>query len=112
MKKWPTFAKRQEAVWKFVECCFGVLQARFAIIRNPCHQWSMEVIKDIMFTCCILHNMIMEDEEDVEGLEDIIPELQGHAMPFQRGLTFDDLLTSPIEIENIDAHYGLRSNII
>jgi hypothetical protein len=70
------------------------------------------VIKDIMFTCCIFHNMIVKDEKDVEGLEDIIPEFQGDAMPFQRGLTFDDLLTSTIEIENIDAHYGLRGDII
>jgi hypothetical protein len=102
------FAKRQEAVQKDVERCFGVFQARFPIICNSCRQWSMEVIKDIIFTCCILHNMIVEDEEDVEGLEDIIPELQGHAMPFQRGLTFDDLLTSTIEIENIDAHMDLE----
>jgi hypothetical protein len=72
----------------------------------------MEVINDIMFTCCILLNMIVKDEKDVEGLEDIMPELQGDAMPCQRGLTFDDLLTTTIEIENIDAHYGLRGDII
>jgi hypothetical protein len=107
------FAKRQEAVRKDVEYCSGIVQARFAIIRNSCCPWSMEVINDIMFTCCILHNMIVEDEKDVEGLEDFILQLQGDAaMPFQRGLTFDDLLTSTIEIENIDAHNGLRGDII
>jgi hypothetical protein len=30
------FAKRQEACRKDLERCFGVLQARFAIIQNPC----------------------------------------------------------------------------
>ena len=30
------FSQRQEVVRKDVEQCFGVLQARFAIIRNPC----------------------------------------------------------------------------
>jgi hypothetical protein len=38
------FSERQEAVRKDVERCYGVLQARFAIIRNPCRHWSMEVI--------------------------------------------------------------------
>jgi hypothetical protein len=32
----------------------------------------MEVINEIMFTYCILHNIIVEHEKDVEGLEDII----------------------------------------
>jgi hypothetical protein len=102
------FSERQEAVCKDVERCFGVLQARFAIIRNPCHHWSMEVISNIMFTCCILHNMILEDEEDVEGLEDIIPEFQVGVVPLERGLSFEDLLTSTTEIENSDTHFGLR----
>jgi hypothetical protein len=30
------FAKRQEACQKNVEQCFGILQAHFAIIQNPC----------------------------------------------------------------------------
>uniref|UniRef100_A0A0D3DGB4 DDE Tnp4 domain-containing protein n=1 Tax=Brassica oleracea var. oleracea TaxID=109376 RepID=A0A0D3DGB4_BRAOL len=53
---WPKavlFAQRQEAVRKDVERAFGVLQARFAIVKNP-----------IMRACIILHNMIVEDERD------------------------------------------------
>jgi hypothetical protein len=106
------FAERQEAVRKDVERCFGVLQARFAIIRNPCRHWSMAIISDIMFTCCILHNMILEDEENVEGLEDIIPELQADDVPMERGLTFQQLVSSTIEIENSDTHYALRGDLI
>jgi hypothetical protein len=56
------FSARQEAVRKDVERCFSVLQSRFAIVRNPSRHWSMEVINNIMHTCCILHNMIVEDE--------------------------------------------------
>jgi hypothetical protein len=58
------------------------------------------VIFDIMFTCCIFHNMILEDEQDVEGLEDIIGELESDAMPFQRSLTFNQMFTNTMELEN------------
>ncbi len=97
---------------KDVERCFGALQARFAIIRNPCRFWSMETISNIMFTCCILHNMILEDEEDIEGLDDIVGELQVGNVPLERGLSFEQLLTSTTEIADVDTHYGLRGDLI
>ncbi|XP_033143232.1 uncharacterized protein LOC103860167 [Brassica rapa] len=57
------FAKRQESARKDVERAFGVLQARFAIIKNPSKLWSKSKIAKIMRACIILHNMIVEDEE-------------------------------------------------
>ncbi|XP_018513873.2 uncharacterized protein LOC103865118 [Brassica rapa] len=58
------FAQRQEAVRKDVERAFGVLQARFAIIKNPALFWDKVKIGKIMRVCIILHNMIVEDERD------------------------------------------------
>ena len=98
------FASRQEVMRKNVERCFGVLQAQFAIIKNPYRFWSVDVIQDIMFTCCILHNMILDNERDVEGLEDLIPYLIDAAMSVERGLTFDNFVSSTIDIENSDTH--------
>jgi hypothetical protein len=107
------FSERQEAVRKDIERCFGMLQSRFAIVRNPSRHWTMEVINDIMHTCCILHNMIVEDEQNVEGLEDIIAELQGNeGIHVQRGLSFDELLAGTIDIHNVDKHYSLRWDLI
>jgi hypothetical protein len=106
------FASRQEAVRKDVERCFEVLQARFAIIKNPSRHWNVDFISNIMFTCCILHNMILEDEQDVEGLEDIIAELQQDAEPLNRGLSFQELLAGSIELENSDTYFNLRSDLI
>ena len=74
---------------KDVERCFGVLQARFAILQNPSRFWSMDVITNIMFACCIIHNMIIEDEAKIEGLEDIISKLRQNAVPLRRGLSFE-----------------------
>jgi hypothetical protein len=92
------FVKYQEAARKDVERCFGVLQARFAIVRNPASQWSMDFITDIMFSCCTLHNMILANEEGVHGLEDIIGDLQEDAIHVGRGLSFPDFLTYMGEI--------------
>uniref|UniRef100_A0A0D3EE55 DDE Tnp4 domain-containing protein n=1 Tax=Brassica oleracea var. oleracea TaxID=109376 RepID=A0A0D3EE55_BRAOL len=58
------FAKQQEAVRKDVERAFGVLQARFTIVKNPALLWDKIKIGKIMRACIILHNMIVEDERD------------------------------------------------
>ncbi|KAL0824513.1 hypothetical protein Bca101_048190 [Brassica carinata] len=56
------FAKRQESTRKDVERAFGVLQLRFAIVKNPALKWDKEKIGKVMRACVILHNMIVEDE--------------------------------------------------
>ncbi|KAF8398675.1 hypothetical protein HHK36_014530 [Tetracentron sinense] len=63
------FAAAQESARKDVERAFGVLQARFAIVRGPARFWKCETLKDIMKACIIMHNMIIEDEQDI-GVED------------------------------------------
>ncbi|XP_021756217.1 uncharacterized protein LOC110721390 [Chenopodium quinoa] len=56
------FADHQAAVRKDVERAFGVLQARFAIIRKPSLAYDEDILRDIMKACIIMHNMIVEDE--------------------------------------------------
>ncbi|KAM5573625.1 hypothetical protein ABKV19_013256 [Rosa sericea] len=59
------FSTKQEAYRKDVERAFGILQARFAIIRQPVRGWEQrESLSTIMLACIILHNMIVEDERD------------------------------------------------
>ncbi|XP_071687045.1 uncharacterized protein [Rutidosis leptorrhynchoides] len=55
------FKKFQEAARKDVERAFGVLQGRWAILKNPARPYSVNKIRRIMYTCVILHNMITED---------------------------------------------------
>ncbi|KAI5344222.1 hypothetical protein L3X38_012099 [Prunus dulcis] len=61
------FARYQEGYRKDVERCFGILQARWAIIRGATRLFDEEVLRSIMMTCIILHNMIVEDEYDYDA---------------------------------------------
>uniref|UniRef100_A0A0D3BY44 DDE Tnp4 domain-containing protein n=1 Tax=Brassica oleracea var. oleracea TaxID=109376 RepID=A0A0D3BY44_BRAOL len=56
--------KIQESTRKDVERAFGVLQARFAIVKNPAILWDKRQIGMVMRTCIILHNMIVENERN------------------------------------------------
>ncbi|XP_004971782.1 uncharacterized protein LOC101758964 [Setaria italica] len=58
------FATKQESACKDIERAFGFLQTRFAVIRGPTYGWDCSQINDIMVTCIIFHNMIVEDEQD------------------------------------------------
>ncbi|XP_026410196.1 protein ALP1-like [Papaver somniferum] len=56
------FTKMQEGARKDVERAFGILQAKWHIVRGPVEYWDEEDLKFIMLSCVILHNMIIEHE--------------------------------------------------
>ena len=47
---------------KDIERTFGVLQARFQILRNPARFHDARVLSEIVYACIIIHNMIVESE--------------------------------------------------
>ena len=49
-----------ESVRKDVECTFGILKARFRILRVGIECHSMEEVDSIFKASCILHNMILK----------------------------------------------------
>ncbi|CAN1323311.1 hypothetical protein LINPERPRIM_LOCUS32685 [Linum perenne] len=65
------FAKYQEAYRKDVERAFGILQERWAIVRGPSRLWDVQSLGEIMLTCIILHNMIVEEQRSVGGDDSI-----------------------------------------
>ena len=62
-RKTQRFAAVQEGARKDIERAFGVLQARWAVIRGLAYGWDREQLYDIMTACIIMHNMIVEDEK-------------------------------------------------
>jgi hypothetical protein len=104
------FTKMQSAARKDVERAFGVLQARWEIVKNPCRQYDLETITSIMMCCIILHNMIIHDEQG-QNLEPIFDQgIFGGGL--RRDLTFRDLNVGSRELENLHTHYSLRNDII
>lgn len=99
----------QESAWKDVERAFGVLQARFAIAQNPSRMWHMSHISDILMACVILHNMIMEDEQD-EDLEPIY--MPNPTLPVRRDLSFVGLVEGIQAVHDKSSHYALRNDLI
>jgi len=102
-QKYSLFAQTQEAVRKDVERAFGVLQARFAVVRNPSNIWDKEKIGNIMRACIILHNMIVEDERS-SGTEDNVHEFEER----EEVATFSVNMPSPI-VNTIDRRTSVRN---
>ena len=76
---------------------FGVLQSRFAIIRGLTRFWDAGKMKNIIYACIILHNMIVEDERDT----------------YQNNIDYDSVgnSTSTFEV-SLGAHPSIRSTYI
>ena len=110
------FAKAQEANRKDVERAFGVLQARFAIVRGPARFFHSETLQDIMKACVILHNMIIEDERDVNEAVELDYEQINDDPTIQLSRENTNTFTEFIEthqcIRDHKNHFQLQSDLI
>nr|GEV67763.1 hypothetical protein [Tanacetum cinerariifolium] len=57
------FKKRQEGTRKDVERTFGVLQGCWGIIQQPSRSYHVNTLRRVMYSCIILHNMILKDQK-------------------------------------------------
>ncbi|KAI3800084.1 hypothetical protein L1987_35392 [Smallanthus sonchifolius] len=56
------YKKAHEAARKDIERAFCLLKNKWHIIERPARSWSQIKIRNIMYACVILHNMILEDQ--------------------------------------------------
>jgi Plant transposon protein len=74
------YASAQEGAIKSVERVFGVLFARFHILYRPSRLWYKEDMAEVVVTCCIIHDTIIENSE-VQGGTRNIATLDDTALP-------------------------------
>ncbi|KAK1661815.1 hypothetical protein QYE76_049974 [Lolium multiflorum] len=99
-EKTRRFAKMQEACRKDVERGFGVLQARWAIVRHPARTWSLKTMHEVMTCCMIMHNMIVENERS-DGRNENHWEFQGELVaPLHGASSWQDYLHINVEVTN------------
>ncbi|XP_076892049.1 uncharacterized protein LOC143543668 [Bidens hawaiensis] len=55
------YKKKQELARKDIERAFGVLKKRWSIVRHPDRIQQMDKLRNVMYTCIMLRNMILED---------------------------------------------------
>jgi hypothetical protein len=73
------FNEKQQEYRKDVERTFGVLQAKYAIIKGPSRMWDPGDMKYIVQCVIILHNMGIKYERGMEQLE--IEDYEGASRP-------------------------------
>uniref|UniRef100_A0A0D3CQE2 DDE Tnp4 domain-containing protein n=1 Tax=Brassica oleracea var. oleracea TaxID=109376 RepID=A0A0D3CQE2_BRAOL len=111
------FAKKQESARKDVERAFGVLQSRFAIVKNPALLWDKEKIGKIMKTCVILHNMIVENERHGYAQINTSEFESGESNRSSRVIRRDsihvgDMLAMRREVRDPDKHARLKADLM
>lgn len=102
------------ATIKDVERAFGVLQSRFAIVARPARFWRKENLHDIMTTYIILHNMIIEDERDLNApiVDAIEAPTANVEMTVDDNTRFEQFLTRHRRIKDKDSHIAFRNALI
>jgi hypothetical protein len=111
-RKTQHFTTMQESARKDIERAFGVLQARWAVIRGPAYGWNRQAISDIMQACIIMHNMIVEDEGS-GALDTNFDEPGEHADP-RTGILAerDAFVRAHHKLRNREVHSQLQADLI
>ncbi len=51
---------------KAVERVFGMLKKRFRVLKLPLMGNNVDEIEDMLFSCCIMHNMSLKDKDRMD----------------------------------------------
>jgi len=112
------FSEHQAGARKDVECAFGILQSRFCIVRRLARLYEQGDLENIMLACIILHNMIIEDEKDIEddsfdlNEETTMSTVQPSTITQGHDPAMEEVLRRDTKIHDCEAHRQLQSDLI
>jgi hypothetical protein len=95
-----------------VEQAFGVLQSCFAIVWGPTQLWDEETLNAIMTTCIIMHNMIIDDEGNVDPYECFENDGNNMKPPHEHNVDFKEFIANYRKIRNQETHYQLQDDLV
>ena len=110
-RKQSVFTKAHESARKDIERVFGVLQARFAIVRGPARFWDKKTLENIMKCCVILHNMILKDERGL-NLPCFYDNVGTRVQQERNPCRVQAFLQAHREIEDANTHGQLRDDLV
>jgi len=108
------FTSKQSAHRKDVERAFGVLQAKYQIVKGPARTWKPSELKKIMECVVIMHNMGIEYEEGLEELraEDYEDATPARLNPNRNVPEIHRLIAGHRQIESRSGHDQLTADLM
>ncbi|GKC63789.1 ALP1-like protein [Tanacetum coccineum] len=103
------YKTKHEAARKDAERAFGVLKSKWKLIKYPARGMSRRRLSDVMYTCIILHNMIIHDNGEAIS-NDYFPKEQHRDDDLVR--THEESMQVTQEIINRTTHLSLKSNLV
>ncbi|KAD3066357.1 hypothetical protein E3N88_34237 [Mikania micrantha] len=103
------FQNRQEGARKDIERAFGVLKKKWHMIQHPARAWKPSRIRNALYACVILHNMIIEDNGRAicEFYEEDDPNLLEHVE-----INEEEKQANRRMLRNEDTHANLKADLI
>jgi hypothetical protein len=108
------FTLKQAEYQKDVERAFGVLQAKYAIMKGPARKFNPVALKYIVDCVIILHNMGIDYEKGMEELriEDYDDAMRLRLDPNQNVPEIHQLIARHRQIQSRQANEQLKANLI
>eukprot|EP00816_Leptocylindrus_hargravesii_P002830 CAMPEP_0196815854 /NCGR_PEP_ID=MMETSP1362-20130617/52339_1 /TAXON_ID=163516 /ORGANISM="Leptocylindrus danicus, Strain CCMP1856" /LENGTH=449 /DNA_ID=CAMNT_0042192989 /DNA_START=265 /DNA_END=1614 /DNA_ORIENTATION=- len=103
------FSEWLESMRKDVECCFGILKARWRILKTGIRLHGIDVCDKIFKTCCALHNFLLQVDGLHEKWEDGVTCSYENAHYANFDMNEDDI---PASVREMYAANGVSVNTV